>query len=437
MTSTLGAPTGTDQPSGGLVHNRDFRLLWLGQTTSKIGGAVTAIAVSLVAVEVLDAGSTEMGVLRAASWLPWLAIGLLAGAWTDRVRRMPVMVGSQVLSAALFLSIPLVAWLGQLTMAQLLVVTLVVGAAQVFFGAAYAPYLPTLVPAKDLPEANAKLAATEQVAMVAGPGLGGLMVSAIGAVTGLLAQTFGFVVSALCLRAIRTPESPVARPERRTPLRTDIREGLRYVVRDRYLRVLALCSAVDNLTLSGAQALLVIFLVREVGVGAAGVGLLIAVDALGGVLGALVATRLVRRYGSAHAMLGAALVTAPVGLLIAMTTPGWGLALFVAGLLVPSMGIVVSNVVVSAFRQSYPPERLRGRVFTSSRFVSYGVIPVGALLGGWLGEVIGLREAMWVLLGAVALGKLLRLIGPIKRHRDLPASSDDPGDPDHPLTKAS
>jgi len=410
-------------------RTRDFGLLWAGQTLSKVGGAVTSVAVALVAVDALQASSAEMGVLRAASWLPWLAIGLVAGAWTDRMRRMPVMLWSQLISFVLFLSLPLAAWAGTLTMGQLLVVTLVVGVAQVFFSAAYSPYLPTLLPARDLPKANGRLATTEQIAMVSGPGLGGLIVQGLGAVTGLMAQSLGFLASVLCLRAIRTVEPPVTRPERRTRLRDDVRDGLTYVVRDPYLRVLAACSAVDNLVLSGAQALLVIFLVREVGVGAVEVGLLIGADALGGVLGAVVAARIIRRYGTARALLGSAFVTAPFGLLIPLTTPGWGVALFVVGLLVPSIGIVVGNVVVSTFRQSYPPTHLRGRVFTSSRFVAYGVIPIGALLGGWLGEVVGLRAAMWALFAAVALSKLLRLIGPIKNARDLPAASADPDGP--------
>ncbi|TWP46720.1 MFS transporter [Lentzea tibetensis] len=414
MTATLEAPARRS-----LWFHRDFRLLWMGETISKVGGAVTGVAVSLVAVDVLNASSLEMGVLRAMSWLPWLLIGLPAGAWIDRVRRKPVMIWVDVVSMALFLTVPIAAWLGALTMTQLLVVTLVAGVGQVFFSAAYGAYLPTLVHKDDLPEGNAKLAGTEQVAMVAGPGLGGVIAQLLGPVTALLSQAVGFLVSALCLRQIRTEEPAPERSEQPN-LRRDIADGWRYIVRDPYLRVLAACSAVDNLTLSGAQALLVLFLVRDVGQDAGAVGLLIGADALGGVLGALIATRIVKRLGTGRALLASSLLATPFGLLIPLTDSGIGLGFFVAGLLIPSIGIVVTNVVVNGFRQAYVPSHLQGRVFTSSRFVAFGVIPIGALLGGWLGDAIGIRDALWVLLFAAALGKLLRLAGPFRTTKDLP-----------------
>jgi len=424
VTTTETTPVATEPPPvkrrGGLLWHRDFRLLWAGETISKVGGTVTAVAISLVAVDVLGAGGFEMGLLRAMSWVPWLLIGLPAGAWTDRMRRRPVMVTVDLVSMLLFLSVPIAAWLGALTMTQLLVVTLLAGVGQVFFSAAYQAYLPTIVDKDDLAEGNAKLAGSEQVAMVAGPGLGGLVVQALGAATGLLTQAIGFLVSAICLRSIRAEEPPVERKAVKTTLRKDIGEGLRYVVRDPYLRVLALCSAVDNLTLSGAQALLVIFLFREVGEGPGTVGLLIGADALGGVLGALIATRIVKRFGTGRALLIAALGATPFGLLIPLTQPGYGLAFFVAGLMIPSIGIVVMNVVVNGFRQSYCPPHLLGRIFTSSRFVAFGVIPIGALLGGVLADAIGIREAMWALLIATTLGKLLRLLGPFRSQRVLP-----------------
>lgn len=422
MTTIEAPPVAPTPPRrrGGLFWHRDFRLLWIGETISKVGGSVTAIVISLVAVDLLQAGSFEMGLLRAMSWVPWLLIGLPAGAWTDRMPRRPVMLVVDIASMLLFLSVPVAAWTGSLTIAQLLVVTLLAGVGQVFFSAAYQAYLPTLVSTEDLPEGNAKLAGTEQVAMVAGPGLGGLLVQSVGAVFGLLSQAIGFLVSALCLRAIRAQETPIEKPREETTLRKDIVEGLRYVVRDPYLRVLAACSAVDNLTLSGAQALLVIFLIRDVGAGAGAVGLLIGADALGGVLGAMIATKVMRRFGTGRALLIAALGATPFGLLIPLTQPGFGLVFFVAGLLIPSIGIVVMNVVVNGFRQAYVPSQLLGRVFTSSRFVAFGVIPVGALFGGVLGELIGIREALWVLLIATTLSKLLRLAGPFRSRRDLP-----------------
>ncbi len=238
----------------------------------------------------------------------------------------------------------------------------------------------------------------------------------------MLVDAATFAVSAACLLGIRAPERRPAGERAPSTLRRDISQGLRFVVRDPYLRVLTLCAAVDNLTLVASSTLYVVFLVRVVGVDQELVGLLIAADAVGGILGALVATRIGRRFGSAHGMLLAAIATAPFTLLIPLADTGPRLLLFALGLGIPAAGLVVANVLSSGFRQAYVPPELLGRVFTSSRFLQFGVIPVGALLGGALGSVIGVRESLWLTLAAGVLAKLLRLVGPLRGNRDLPTS---------------
>ncbi|MFJ1708655.1 MFS transporter [Kitasatospora sp. NPDC088346] len=401
---------------------RDFHLLWFGESVSRLGTGISGIAMAMVAVTVLHASTFVVGVLGAAAWLPWLVVGLPAGAWTDRMQRRRTMLICDAVSLTLLASVPIAAWTGVLGLGQLVAVALGTGAASVFFTTSYQAYLPSLVAKPDLPAANARLQAGEQVAGIAGPGLGGLLVRLLGAVTGVLADAASFAVSAACLLGIRATETRPDRERRRTTLRRDIAEGMRFVVRDPYLRILTLCAAVDNLTLVASSTLYVVFLVRVAGVDPELIGLLIAADAVGGILGALVATRIGRRFGSAHGMLVAALVTAPFTLLIPLADDGPRLLLFVLGLSVPAAGLVVANVLSSGFRQAYVPAELLGRVFTSARFLQFGVIPVAALLGGALGSVLGVRESLWLTLSAGVLGKLLRLLGPLRRHRDFPTA---------------
>jgi MFS family permease len=406
---------------GGLFWHRDFRLLWIGQTTSKLGSSVTSVALPLVAVATLDASTFQVALLSAAAWLPWLLVGLPVGAWVDRLPRRPVMIACDLAALLLFLSVPVVAWLGWLTIGHLLAVALGAGTASVVFQTAYQVYLPSLLDRDQVAEGNAKLQATEAAAQVGGPGVAGLMTQLAGVVTALLVDALSYLASALCLLSIRVREPRPECARQDSTLRQEIGEGIRFVARDPYLRVLTVFGAVSNIGLIGYQSILVVFLVREVGVSPGMVGGLAAAASMGGVLGATLATALARRFGSARSLLVAELGAAPFGLLVPLTTPGAGLALTVAGGFVVGAGVAVGNVLKGSFRQTYTPRGLLGRVTVSMQMVNYGTIPLGAVLGGLLGTVLGLRPAMWAIMAGLALTGLILLAGPLRQHRDLPA----------------
>ncbi|MFC8616494.1 MFS transporter [Micromonospora purpureochromogenes] len=404
---------------GGLFWHRDFRLLWTAEASSKLGSSVTSVAMPLVAVATLDATAFEAATLYAASWLPWLIIGLPAGAWVDRLPRRPVLVACDIASMLLFLSVPVAAWLDVLTIGHLLAVALGAGTATVFFQTAYQAYLPSLLDPHELAEGNAKLQGTESAMQVAGPGVAGLLAQLAGAVAAVLLDALSFAASALCLWAIRFREPRAPRPAAAS-LSRQIAEGIRYVARDPYLRVLTVFGAASNIGLIGYQSLLVVFLVRDVGVGAGAVGGLLAAISCGGVLGAAVATPISRRFGTARAVVFSNVGALPFGLLIPLTGPGWRLALLVTGGLVIGVGVVAGNVIKGVFRQRYTPAHLLGRVVVSMQFLNYGAIPVGGLIAGTLGATLGTRPAMWIMTGTLALTGLILLVGPIGRRRDLP-----------------
>ncbi|MET8044595.1 MFS transporter [Micromonospora sp. NPDC005215] len=422
MTAVAPTDPGTVRPRGGLLRHRDFRLLWAGQAVSSIGSNVTTVALPLVAVAVLDAGTFQVAVLTAAAWLPWLLIGLPAGAWVDRLPRRSVMVVCDLFCALAFLSVPLAAVLGRLTVAHLLVVALGTGAARVFFETADQVYLPVLLRPEQLPEGNAKLEATQTVSYVVGPGLAGLIAQLTGAVAALVLDAFTFLASAILLLRIRTVEPRVRRADQSRSLRRDIAEGLRFVARDPYLRVLAVFGAASNIGLTGYQAVLVVFLVRELRLEPGLVGALVGVMSAGGIIGALLATTLGRRCGTARALLIAAAFTGPPALLIPLAAPGLGLAWPALGGLLIGLGVAIGNVVKGTFRQTYTPHHLLGRVTVSMHLLNYGTIPLAAVLAGALGARYGVRTAIFVMTAWLALTPLILLIGPIRRRRDLPAA---------------
>jgi Transmembrane secretion effector len=405
----------------GLFRQRNFRLLWIGETISGTGNSMATVGVPLAAVTVLHASTFAVAALTAAAYLPWLVIGLPAGAWVDRLPARPLMIGCDVLSALLFASLPVAAWLGWLSTGQLVVVALLAGTANVFFATAYQVCLPSLVTATELMAGNARLQGGASVASISGRGLAGIAAQTVGAVAALWLNAASFGVSAVCLLRIR-PADPAAEAPARPAggVVGQAWQGVCLVARDPYLRPLTSYAAVANLAYTGNLALVVIFLIRVVGLGSAAVGLLMAAGGAGGLLGALAAPRLTRVCGTARALLMTSTITGLSGLLIPLTERGSRLACYLTGSVLIAGGIVVGNVIAASFRQHYCPPAMLGRVTASMRFAAFGMIPVGAVLAGTLGTALGVRDALWILQAIFAAASLFLLTSRIRTARNLP-----------------
>lgn len=401
-----------------LLAFRDFRLLWIGETTSSFGSSISNVALPLVALTVLHAGVFAISVLTAAAWLPWLIVGLPAGAWVDRLPRRRVMMTADLVSLAVFASVPVAAAVGWLTITQLIVVALLAGTATVFFATAYRAFLPALLGGDDLLEGNAKLQGSEQVTHVAGPGAAGLIAQATSAVGGVIVDAASFAVSAVCLSRIRLDEPRPAASRRH--LRREIAEGLAVVAGDPLLRMNAVYGCLSDLVLTGYQAVLVFYLVGVVGLSPGLAGIVLALTSLGGVLGALVARRVAARVGTARAVLFCKVGLAPFGLLIPLADRGPGLAQFLLGNIVVIDGIVAGNVIWSGWVQAYYPADLLGRISTSVQVLNYGAIPAGAVIAGLVAGQLGVRPTLWIMLTGLVLSSCVLLLGPLPKLRDLP-----------------
>ncbi|MFI6642962.1 MFS transporter [Streptomyces sp. NPDC050504] len=418
----------TGRQRGGLLRrHRDFRLLWGGEVSGKFGAAVTAVAMPLAAVSVMDAGTFQVSLLSAATWLPWLVIGLPAGAWVDRLPKRPVMLWSALACLLLFLGLRAAAWAGHFVFGWLLAVALLTGVAAVFFQIAYTAYLPTLLDTDDLAEGNAKLHGSASAAQIVGQGGGGFLVQAVGPVNGLLTNAGTFAMSLVCLLGIRhrEPRRPSAESER-AALLPEVRAGLRLVAHDPWFRAFALYGALANLCLMGYQSILVVFLVHDVDLDPGSVGGLIAVANTGGIIGALIARRVSSALGTSRATLVFALVLTAPALLVPLTFPGPGVALYAVGGMCAAAGVVAINVVKAGFQQRYCPPELLGRLSASSYFLNYGALPVGALVGGGLGSVLGVRTALWILVCGVPLSGLVLFFSPLRHCRELPTETARP-----------
>ncbi|WNV83619.1 MFS transporter [Umezawaea sp. Da 62-37] len=396
-----------------LWTHRDFRLLWIGDTASQFGSSIGRTVLPLLAATTLAATPWEMGVLGAAGTAAFLLIGLPAGVWADRMRRRPLMITADLLRAGLLLSVPIAWWLDVLTLAQLVVVALLVGVCTVFFDIAYQSYLPSLVGREHLVEGNSRLQASQSVADVSGPALAGGVAQSIGAANGVLATGLGYLGSALFLWRIRGVE-PAPRPHGGRKLRTDIAEGLRFVVDNRSLRAIAGCTGTSNFFAGFEAAVVILFLVREVGLAEGVVGLLLSAGGVGGVLGALTANRWNRRLGQTRVIWLSMLFTQPFGLLLPLTANDWRVGLAMAGMAIAVYGATVYNVSQVSFRQTLCPDHLLGRMNASIRFLVWGTIPLGGLVGGVLGGWAGLRATLWIAMVGQVLAVGWVLLSPLR-----------------------
>lgn len=406
-----------------LWRHRNFMLLFGAQTLSETGTRVSGVAVPLLALTVLHASIFEVSLLTALAWLPYVFFALPAGVFVDRVRKRRLMVVCDLTRMALMASLPFAALVWTLTLAQLYVVVLLCGVLTVFFNVAYRTQLPLLVSEEQLLEGNGKLETSESVAELAGPALGGLLTGLIGAARTVLTDAVSFLFSACLLASIDTgtTEADVA-GEERVPFCAAVREGLSFVLRHPILRRLLACSATNNFFVVAMTGIEVVFLVEELHASPLVVGLVFSSGTVGGLLTGLYAHPLAARIGSARVIWVAMTAPGPLYLLMPLATSGWGVALYGLGLTALSANAVLFNSTMGAYTQRICPPALLGRMNASNLWVSFGMIPLGALFGGALGSWLGLRATLLVCALGVWAACLFVLCSPLRRMRDAPAS---------------
>jgi MFS family permease len=401
-----------------LFAHRDFRLLLLGQTTSQFGAQVSGVAIPLLAVLTLDASPFELGLVTASSTLAFAVIGLPAGVWLDRWRRRPILVASDLIRAVLLATIPVAALYGVLTITHLVVVSLLTGFARVFFDVGYQSYIPSVVGKDRVLAGNSSMETIRASGQVVGPGLGGWLVALIGAANVVVIQAVTFAVSAVSLMAIRTPEPVIPLRANQPGLRAQIMEGLAFVGRNRILRATAITSAASNFSFAIASAVSFIFMSRTLNLSPTAIGVIIAAGSVTVMIAAAFTPRFSRRVGSARIIWMSLAVTGPIALLGPLAQPGWWVALLIVSIAAGEFGSIIYAITNVSLRQRLCPENMLGRVTATMRFLIMGAFPLGAFIGGILGELVGLRGTLWIA-GIIILLSPIPLFLALRHTRDI------------------
>lgn len=396
---------------------RIFWTFWTAGALSQVGSAVTAVALPLAAVLVLQASAFEVGLLAAASYVAWLVIGLPSGVIVQRLPLRETQVAMDLARAVAVASIPLAWWLGHLTFAHLLVAALVVSFANVLFDVGNLTFLPSLVSKQELNNRNSLMSATHATTQIGGPSLGGVLVQALGAVPALLADAVSYLASAILLRRLPRRQAPA--PEKQLPMRQLIREGWRFVVRHPVIGPSMWDATATNFVNGAWHALVPLYLVRVLDASPLVIGVLIAADGIGTLLGATLTPWLSRRLGTARCMLWAGAFGGLCALLMPLGHGTLGMVSFGFGYGAVAAGVVVLSINTRTYRQTASPPEMLSRVMATVRFVSWGVIPVGSVVAGVLASVIGIREALLVTCVLAWLPVLILWFSPVRRLRDL------------------
>lgn len=408
------------RPRSALLRQPDFLKLWFGQTISTFGSRTDVLA--LVAVLTLAATPEQMGVMTALIALPSLIFSLPAGAWVDRLPRRPVMIACDLIRFALLMTIPLAYMAGRLSFALVCAVAMLSAACSLVFELAYRAMLPTLIERGDLLEGNTRLATTDSLAEIGGPALGGILVQILTAPIAVLVDAATFLVSAFSVAAI-SPESrvPIPRPEITVhPWRRfvdDIHDGFRVVTGTPVLRAIAVEATVNRFFGSFFAVLYSIYVVRDLGLSPAVLGMLIACGGIGALPGAMLAGWLARRYGPGRVMSAALIVTA----FNCLTVPLAGGTAFTAGLILLLNQIVgdgaytIYSVNETTLRQMLVPEHMLGRANASIAFVGQVLSLLGALVCGLIAGVIGARWSLGIAVTGMFVVLIWTALSPLRR----------------------
>lgn len=423
--SDQGRPVESAVPSRSLFRHRDFLKLWSGETISQFGTQISLLAIPFVALTTLDATPFEYGLLGTIEFLPFILFALPAGAWVDRLRRRPVLIAGDLGRAISLASIPIAYELGVLTIWQLFAVGFANGILTVFFDVAYQSYLPSLVDRDQIVDGNSKLEISRSAAQIAGPGISGVIIGVLTAPVAIILDTASFLVSALAVFGIRksepTPDRHVdEHGRRRGSIRQEVTDGLRYVLGHRYLRSIAAATGWSNLFSSILFIAYLPYMIRELGLSAEVVGLVLGLGNVGTLVGALTAMRVGRAIGVGRAIIVALIAAGPSALLIAVAPRETAVPFLVAAGFLLGYGGMVYNINQVSFRQAITPTGMQGRMNATMRFIVWGTIPVGTIAGGALGSIVGLSTTIWI--GAIggSFAFLPLLIGPLKTLQEMP-----------------
>lgn len=421
-----------DKYLGTLWRNRDFRVLWVSLTITHFGGQVTFLALPLTAALILHATPMQMGLLTMMQALPYTLFGLFTGVLVDRSRKLPLVIWADVGRGIVLLSVPIAAWLGFLGMPILYLASFFVGLGGIIGWAAYQVFMTERVGRANLIEANSRIALSDSSAQLIGPGIAGALIHALTAPVAILVDAVAFFISAIMLRGIKPQDSDAPKQVGHATWKSiwgDAKEGLVLIWRSPILRAISWGLAIWQLLRHAYVAIVILFAVRELDLSAGKLGAMYMLAGIGFLLASFTCQRLNGRFGVGRVMLGGIGMTAIAWLLIAaIVKSDFAFLLLGTALFLFDFGAMLFFINYLSLRQSATPDHLLGRVTSTMIFLALSLAPLGSVLGGVIGEWLGLRPTIALCgVGAALLVLAQSKLGPLPRMLNLPTPDSHAG----------
>jgi len=404
------------------MKNRNFQLLWFGQTISLFGSQISAIAIPLTAVTILQANPLQMGLLQTLYSLPFFLFSLFVGVWLDRSKRKPFLLYTNLLSFILLLAIPLLYFFNLLTIYHLYIIIFLTATASMILELAYLSYIPSIVAANQLPLANSKLEASRSVSSIAGPSLAGGLIAALSAPFAIFLDAISLLMSAALIHLVRNNEQ--IHPSSQQNIIQAIKEGLSAILKEPILRSITFSTAVLNFCGSAFGAVYILYLVNFLGMSALSLGFILGIGSVGALIGSFIANKLTSSFGIGKTLLLCCIFIL-AGSIIPPAIPKYfdpsvKFALLSLGQLLSSTGSTVYFITQVSLRQSTTPNYLLGRVNSSSRFLSRSFMPLGAFAGGLLGSLVSVKLTLFLFGIGFLFSAILLLTSPVSNLIQLP-----------------
>src|SRR4051794_5232004 len=396
------------KPTSALWSHPDFMKLWTGQTVSEFGSQISALAIPILAARSLHATPFEFAALGVLNFLPFILFALPAGVWVDRLRRRSILIAGDAARAVLLALIPILWALGVLQIWHLLVLSFAIGVFTVFFDVAYQSYLPALIEREHLVDGNSKLQLTVSVTQVAGPPVSGALIAALNAANAIVLDCASYVVSTVFMIRMRHRETPprhdAANP--RPKMWPQVKEGLDWVVKHPWLRAIAACTGTSNFFGTMGQAILVLYMVRTLRLSNLEIGFVFAVGSAGSIAAGLFTNRINKLIGVGRTIVWTIAISSVFSFSFPLASQSFPLPLLMLGSAMFGFGALAYNITQVSLRQAITPDRLQGRMNAAMRWIVWGTIPLGMLLGGGLATVFSMRSVLWV----AAIGQLFAIL---------------------------